>query len=61
MESKKANDYINRLTDYGDKCYSNIVSRKAVEIALDEVSERIMLILESKSDIKEQLLKMLEK
>ena len=59
MQSEKANDYINRLSNLKDKCYTHIVSTKAVEIAMNEVSEKLSAILETddidklKSDIKE--------
>ena len=59
MQSEKANDYINRLSNLQDKCYTHIVSTKAVEIAMNEVSEKLSAMLETddidklKSDIKE--------
>lgn len=59
MQSEKANDYINRLSNLQDKCYTHIVSIKAVEIAMNEVSEKLSAMLETddidklKSDIKE--------
>ena len=59
MQSEKANDYINRLSNLKDKCYTHIVSTKAVEIAMNEVSEKLSDMLETddidklKSDIKE--------
>ncbi len=59
MQSEKANDYINRLSNLQDKCYTRIVSIKAVEIAMNEVSEKLSAMLETedidklKNDIKE--------
>mgnify|MGYP003447712761 CR=1 FL=1 len=47
MQSEKANDYINRLSNLQDKCYTHIVSTKAVEIAIDEVSEKLSAMLET--------------
>ena len=59
MQSEKANDYINRLSNLKDKCYTHIVSIKAVEIAMNDISEKLSDMLETddidklKSDIKE--------
>ena len=59
MQSEKAKDYINRLSNLQDKCYTHIVSTKAVEIAMNEVSEKLSDMLETddidklKSEIKE--------
>ena len=59
MQSEKANDYINRLSNLQDKCYTRIVSIKAVEIAMNDISEKLSAMLETddidklKSDIKE--------
>lgn len=59
MQSEKANDYINRLSNLQDKCYTHIVSTKAVEIAIEDISEKLsaMLVTDDidklKSDIKE--------
>ena len=59
MQSEKANDYINRLSNLQDKCYTHIVSTKAVEIAIEDISEKLSAMLETddidklKSDIKE--------
>lgn len=59
MQSEKAKEYINRLSNLQDKCYTHIVSTKAVEIAMNEVSEKLSAMLETddidklKSDIKE--------
>ena len=59
MQSEKATEYINRLSNLQDKCYTHIVSTKSVEIAMNEVSEKLSAILETddidklKSDIKE--------
>ena len=36
MKSYKALDYIERLSNLNDKCYTRIVAMKAVEIALNE-------------------------
>ena len=59
MQSEKATEYINRLSNFQDKCYTHIVSTKAVEIAMNEVSEKLYAMLDTedidklKSDIKE--------
>lgn len=59
MQSKKALDYIDRLSNLQDKCYTHIVSSKAVKIAMNDISENLSDMLESddiyklKSDIKE--------
>lgn len=59
MQSEKSNDYINRLSNLQDKCYTHIVSTKAVETAMNDISEKLYAILETedidklKSDIKE--------
>lgn len=59
MQSEKSNDYINRLSNLQDKCYTHIVSTKAVEIAMNDISEKLSAMLETddidklKSDIKE--------
>ena len=59
MQSEKANDYINRLSNLQDKCYTRIVSIKEVEIAIEDISEKLSAMLETddidklKSDIKE--------
>ena len=59
MQSEKANDYINRLSNLQDKCYTHIVSTKAVEIAIEDISEKLSAMLGTddidklKSDIKE--------
>ena len=45
MQSEKANDYINRLSNLKDKCYTHIVSTKAVEIALDDIKDDLMIIV----------------
>ena len=57
MKSDKAKDYIDRLTNYNDKSYTRIVSTKAVEIAIKEISERMetLLELDDISDIKSEL------
>ena len=47
MQSEKANDYINRLSNLQDKCYTHIVSTKAVEIAMDDISEKLSAMLET--------------
>ena len=47
MKSEKANYYINRLSNLQDKCYTRIVSIKAVEIAMNEVSEKLSAMLET--------------
>ena len=59
MQSEKATEYINRLSNLQDKCYTHIVSIKAVEIAIKDISEKLSAMLETddidklKSDIKE--------
>ena len=59
MQSEKAKEYINRLSNLQDKCYTHIVSTKAVEIAMNDISEKLSAMLETedidklKSDIKE--------
>ena len=59
MQIEKATEYINRLSNLQDKCYTHIVSIKAVEIAMEEISEKLSAMLETddidklKSDIKE--------
>jgi len=47
MQSEKSNDYINRLSNLQDKCYTHIVSTKAVEIAMNEISEKLSAMLET--------------
>ena len=47
MQSEKATEYINRLSNLQDKCYTHIVSTKAVEIALEETSEKLSAMLET--------------
>ena len=47
MQSEKANDYINRLSNLQDKCYTHIVSTKAVEIAMNDISEKLSAMLET--------------
>jgi len=59
MQSEKSTEYINRLSNLQDKCYTRIVSIKAVEIAMNDISEKLSAMLETddidklKSDIKE--------
>ena len=59
MQSEKSTEYINRLSNLQDKCYTHIVSTKSVEIEMNEVSEKLSAMLETddidklKSDIKE--------
>ena len=59
MQSEKATEYINRLSNLQDKCYTHIVSIKSVEIAMNDISEKLSAMLETddidklKSDIKE--------
>ena len=59
MQSQKATDYIERLSNLQDKCYTRIVSTKAVEIAMEEISEKLSVIIQTddidklKSDINE--------
>ena len=47
MQSEKATEYINRLSNLQDKCYTHIVSTKAVEIAMDDISEKLSAMLET--------------
>ena len=47
MISKKANDYIDKLTDFSSKTYSYIVARNSVEIALEDVKLRIESVIDS--------------
>ena len=59
MQSQKASDYIERLSNLQDKCYTRIVSTKAIEIAMEEISEKLSVIIQTddidklKSDINE--------
>ena len=59
MQSQKASDYIERLSNLQDKCYTRIVSTEAVEIAMEEISEKLSVIIQTddidklKSDINE--------
>ena len=59
MQSQKASDYIERLSNLQDKCYTRIVFTKAVEIAIEEISEKLSVIIQTddidklKSDINE--------
>ena len=46
MKSYKALDYIERLSNLNDKCYTRIVAMKAVEIALNDFSDELKAILE---------------
>jgi len=61
METPKADNYIERLSNLRDKCYTRIVATKAVEIAKEEFKESIILALqcdnleELKTKIKELL------
>lgn len=61
METPKADNYIGRLSNLQDKCYTRIVATKAVEIAKEEFKESIILALqcdnleELKTKIKELL------
>ena len=53
MKSEKALDYIGRLSNLQDKCYTHIVATKAVEIALNEVKDELSLIIENCNDYEE--------
>ena len=57
MKSDKSKDYIDRLTNYNDKSYTRIVSTKAVEIAIKEISDQMerLLDLDDISDIKNKI------
>lgn len=46
VKSIKALNYIERLSNLQDKCYTRIVSTKAVEIALEEVKDKLISIVE---------------
>ena len=46
METQKADNYIERLSNLQDKCYTRIVATKAVEIALEEVKDKLISIVE---------------
>ena len=46
MEAPKADNYIERLSNLRDKCYTRIVATKAVEIALEEVKDKLISIVE---------------
>ena len=46
METPKAYNYIERLSNLQDKCYTRIVATKAVEIAKEEFKESIILALQ---------------
>ena len=46
METLKADNYIERLSNLQDKCYTRIVATKAVEIALEEVKDKLISIVE---------------
>ena len=46
METPKADNYIERLSNLQDKCYTRIVATKAVEIALEEVKDKLISIVE---------------
>lgn len=45
MKSIKALDYIERLSNLQDKCYTRIVANKAVEIALNDIKDDLMIIV----------------
>ena len=53
MKSEKALDYIERLSNLQDKCYTHIVATKAVEIALEEVKYDLMIIVEHCNNVEE--------
>lgn len=46
METPKADNYIERLSNLQDKCYTRIVATKAVEIAKEEVKDKLISIVE---------------
>ena len=46
METPKADNYIERLSNLQDKCYTRIVATKAVGIALEEVKDKLISIVE---------------
>lgn len=45
METPKADNYIERLSNLRDKFYTRIVATKAVEIALDDIKDYLMIIV----------------
>ena len=47
MQSEKATEYINRLSNLKDKCYTHIVSTKSIEIAMNDISEKLSTMLET--------------
>ena len=53
METPKADNYIERLSNLQDKCYTHIVATKAVEIALNEVKYDLMIIVEHCNNVEE--------
>ena len=53
MKSEKALDYIDRLSNLNDKCYTRIVAVKAVEIAIDDIMDKVADILDKCGSIEE--------
>lgn len=53
MKSEKALDYIDRLSNLNDKCYTRIVAVKSVEIAIDDVMDKVIAILDKCGSVEE--------
>jgi len=53
MKSEKALDYIDRLSNLNDKCYTRIVAIKAIEIAIEDVIDKVTAILDKCGSIEE--------
>jgi len=53
MKSEKALDYIDRLSNLNDKCYTRIVAVKSVEIAIDDVMDKVSAIIDKCGSIEE--------
>ena len=53
MKSEKALDYIDRLSNLNNKCYTRIVAVKSVEIAIDDIMDKVAAILDKCGSIKE--------
>lgn len=53
MKSEKALDYIDRLSNLNDKCYTRIVAVKSVEIAIDDVMDKVTAILDKCGSVEE--------
>lgn len=53
MKSEKALDYIDRLSNLNDKCYTRIVATKAIEIAIEDIMDKVTVILDKCGSIDE--------